>query len=139
MGKITLAEVEYIAFRLAKKLLGIYEPIPDFSTRYPNVLESCIATPFLNFYNKSAYPGLISKASIFFYLMIKNHPFKNGNKRIAVTSLFVLLSKNKKWLKVNYYELYKFTLWIAESPAGLKDEVVKVVEKFIKSHIVNLR
>jgi len=34
------------------------------------------------------YPTLVSKASFLFYLMIKNHPFQNGNKRIAITTLF---------------------------------------------------
>jgi hypothetical protein len=40
---ITVKEVEYIAFRLAKELLSFNEPIPDFSTRFPNILESCLA------------------------------------------------------------------------------------------------
>jgi len=37
---ITVADVEYLAFRLAKEHLFFDEPIPDFSTRFPNVLES---------------------------------------------------------------------------------------------------
>ncbi|QQG42451.1 MAG: Fic family protein [Candidatus Giovannonibacteria bacterium] len=45
------------------------------------VLESCLATPFHSFGGKSAYKGLIGKASMLFYLLVKNHPFQNGNKR----------------------------------------------------------
>ena len=89
MKIITLREVEYIAVRLAQEMLSFNEPIPDFSTRFPNILESCLATPFQVFSGRSLYPSLISKASIFFYLMIKNHPFQNGNKRIAMTALFL--------------------------------------------------
>jgi len=136
--KITVKDVEYIAFRLAKELLEFDEPIPNFSTRFPNILESCLSVPFAEFFGKKFYPSVISKASILFYLMIKNHPFQNGNKRIAITTLFVFLYKNRKWLKVDTYELYNFTVWIASSPAELKNEVVKAIESFLRLHLVAL-
>jgi death-on-curing family protein len=136
MREITIAEVEYIAHRLAKELLEFGEPIPDFSTRFPNILESCLAVPFQKFTRKDVYKGLIAKASILFYLLIKNHPFQNGNKRIAITCLFVFLYKNQKWLKVDEKELYNFAVWVAQSPAGLKDEVVRGIEKFLKTFLV---
>ena len=138
MKIITVKEVEYIAFRLAKELLSFNEPIPDFSTRFPNILESCLSVPFQTFEVKSLYPTLISKASILFYLMIKNHPFQNGNKRIAMTTLFVFLYKNKKWLKVDTQELYNFTVWVASSPPSVKDQTVKAIEKFLRGHLVDL-
>jgi len=138
MKSITLAEVEYLAFRLARELLSYSEPIPDFSTRFPNILESCLAVPFQKFNKKDVYIGLVEKASILFYLMIKNHPFQNGNKRIAMTTLFVLLFKNKKWQKVDNQELYNFALWVAQSPAKLENEVVRGIEKFLKIYLVSL-
>ena len=138
MKTITVKEVEYIAFRLAKELLSFNEPTPDFSTRFPNVLESCLSVPFQIFGGKSLYPTLVSKAAILFYLMIKNHPFQNGNKRIAMTTLFVFLYKNKKWLKVDTQELYNFTVWVASSPPSVKDQTVKAIEKFLRDHLVNL-
>ncbi len=136
MKKISLAEVEYIAFRLAKELMSFNEPIPDFSTRFPNILESCLATPFQQFGKKDVYSGFIAKAAVLFYLMIKNHPFQNGNKRIAMTTLFVFLYKNKKWLRVDSMELYNFAVWVAQSPPRLKNETIKAVEKFLKTYLV---
>ena len=138
MKTVTLKEVEYIAFKLAREQLSFDEPIPDFSTRFPNVLESCLATPFQSFGGKSLYPTLVSKASILFYLLIKNHPFQNGNKRIAMTVLFVFLYRNKKWLEVDTQELYNFTVWVAQSPPTVKDETVKAIQKFLKNYLVNL-
>ncbi len=138
MKGITVREVEYTAFRMAQELLAYNEPIPDFSTRFRNILESCLATPFQTFSGKSLYPGLLSKAGILFYLMIKNHPFQNGNKRIAMTTLFVLLHKNGKWLKVDTQELYNFTVWVALSPHRVKEEVVSAIERFLKIHMVEL-
>ncbi len=137
MKTITIKEVEYTAFRLAKELSTYNEPIPDFGTRFPNILESCLATPFQRFSKKSLYPGLISKASILFYLMLKNHPFQNGNKRIAVTTLLVFLFMNKKWIKADIQEMYNFAVWIAQSPPQFKEEVVKAISKFLKTHLIN--
>jgi death-on-curing family protein len=137
MKSIHVKEVEYIAFRLAKEMLAFDEPIPDFSSRRPNILESCLATPFQSFSKKSLYPGFIHKASILFYLLSKNHPFQNGNKRIAMTTLFVFLYKNKKWIKVDTQELYNFTVWVAQSPPKVKEETVKAIKKFLKTYMVD--
>ncbi len=135
---LTLAEVEYTAYKLAKQFMEWDEPIPSFESRYPHVLESCLLIPFQTFGRKNLYPGLIEKAAILFYLMIKNHPFENGNKRIAMTTLFVFLHKNKKWLKVDNQELYNFAKWVASSNPKLKDETVAAIRKFIKTYLSDL-
>ena len=70
--------------------------------------------------------------------MIKNHPFQNGNKRIAMIYLFVFLYKNEKWINVDTKELYNFTMWIAQSPPKAKEETVKATENFLSAHIINL-
>jgi len=134
---ITVSDVEYLAFRLAKQRLSFDEPIPDFSTRFPHILESCVLTPFQTFSGKALYPSLVAKASVLFYLMIKNHPFQNGNKRIAITTLLVFLLFNSKWIRVDTQELYNFTVWVAQSPSGFKDQVVDAIQKFIRKHLVN--
>ena len=137
--KLSIAEVEYTAFTLARELMTYDEPIPDFTTRFPNILESCLAVPFQTFERKPFYKGIIGKAAILFYLMIKNHPFQNGNKRIAMTTLFVFLHKNKKWLKVDNKELYNFAVWVAESNPRLKKNTVQAVETFLNTYLVKLK
>jgi death-on-curing family protein len=138
MQKITITEVENIAVRLAQEMLAFNEPIPDYSTRFPNILESCIATPFQSFDRKSLYPTLIAQASMVFYLMIKNHPFQNGHKRIAMMTLLYFLYKNGKWIKISTIELYNFTMWISQSPAKLNDETVTAIKKFLQMYLVEL-
>ena len=134
---ITIDMIKYLAHRLAANTMSWDEPIPDFETRYPNILESSIAAPFQRFIGKDLYKGLIGKGAVLFYLMIKNHPFQNGNKRIAVATLLIYLFINKKWIKVDTKELYNFAVWVAKSPPGLKDPVVAAVMQFIKKHIVD--
>ena len=133
--RVTVKDVEQITHKMAQELLTFNKPIPNFSTRAPNILESCLAAPFQTFGGKFLYPGFLTRASMLFYLLIKNHPFENGNKRIAITTLFTFLFANKKWLVADVRELYNFTLWIAQSPAQFKDEAVKAIEKFLRKHI----
>ena len=135
---ITVADVENISLRLAKELFSDDEPIPDFGTRYPGKLESCVVTPFMRFSGKALYPTLVDKAAILFYLMIKKRPFVNGNKRIAVTTLLTFLHRNKKWLKVDEEELYNVTVWVAMSLPESKDEVVAALRKFMRNRLVDL-
>ena len=135
---ITLQEIEFVAYRLAKQKLMFDEPIPDFSTRYPDKLESCLAMPFMRIAGKDCYPSFVDKASMLFYLMIKNRPFKNGNKRIAITTLLVFMLSNNKWIKVNQMEFYNFTIWVASSPAMLKDATVKGIKDFIGKYMVDV-
>jgi death-on-curing protein len=137
--RVTVKEVAHITFKMAQELLSFNEPIPDFSTRTPNILESCLATPFQTFGGKFLYPGFLTRASMLFYFMIKNHPFENGNKRIAITTLFTFLFANNKWLIADIQELYNFTVWVAQSPTQFKDEVVKAIEKFLKTHIKEIK
>lgn len=137
--EITIKDVEYVAFVLAQKHMTYNEPIPDFITRFPNVLESCLITPFQKFEKKPFYKGLTGKAAILFYLMIKNHPFQNGNKRIAMTALFLFLRKNNKWLRVDQKELYNFAVWVAESNPKLKDGTVQAIIRFFNTYLINLK
>ncbi|PIQ86180.1 MAG: type II toxin-antitoxin system death-on-curing family toxin [Candidatus Omnitrophica bacterium CG11_big_fil_rev_8_21_14_0_20_45_26] len=137
MIRLSVSEVEHIAFVLAKEILEFNEPIPDFSTRYPNVLESSLETPWQSFAGKALYPTLVHKAGALFYLMIKNHPFQNGNKRIAMTTLLVFLKLNRKWVKVNAHELYQFTMWIAASPPKSKAGTVQIIHDFIRQHLID--
>lgn len=136
MKNISVEIIEYTAHTLAVKTMSWDEPIPPFETRYPNVLESCVAMPFQVFAKKHLYHGLVGKAAILFYLIIKNHPFQNGNKRIAVTTLLVFLSINKKWLKIDNQKLYNFSIGVAQSLPELKKETVLGIEKFIKLYLI---
>lgn len=135
---VTIAEVEQIAYDLAKELMSWNGPILKFDTRFPGVLESSLTIPFQKFGDKFLYKTFLDRAAILFYLMIKNHPFRNGNKRIAMTTLFYFLHKNERWMKVDNQELYNFARWVADSNAKLKDAAIEGIKTFLKAYIINL-
>ena len=136
MKNIKLKDVEHVAFILAQEHMVFDEPIPNFSTRFPNALESCIAMPFMKYGGKDLYRGLLGKAAVLLYLIIKNHPFQNGNKRIAIMTTLTYLAKNEKWLNVENIEFYKMTIWIAESLPVVKNAAIEGIEAFFKKHLV---
>ena len=134
--KLTIQEIEYVAYSMAKKFMEWDEPIPSFGSRFPNLLESCIQQPFVVVGGEHAYRGLIGKATILFYLMIKNHPFENGNKRIAITTLLFFLSKHDKWLEISNQAMYIFAKEVAESGPKEKDKTVTKIQKILEAFIV---
>jgi hypothetical protein len=40
-------------------------------------------------------------------------------------------------LKADTQELYNFTLWVAQSPSQLKEQIVSAIQKFIQNHLAN--
>lgn len=139
MKPITVKEVELVAFELAKQQMEWDEPIPDFGSRFPRILESCLANAFQTYAKRDLYPKLIDKTAIIFYQMIKNHPFLNGNKRIAVTTLLTFLYLNDKWISVSNEQMYQLAVWVAEGQAEFKDGVVLAIKNFLRKNLTDSR
>ena len=132
---IQVGDFENLCFRLAQEHFKFDQPIPAFITRNPGILESCLKTPLQRFDGKDLYPGFIDKISILFYLMIKNHPFRNGNKRIAVASLFVVLYLNKLWLSTKPLGLRDLAEYVSTSDRKNKSSVVMKISRFTAKNI----
>jgi death-on-curing family protein len=137
MIPITIKEVEHLAHIMAQKFMEWNEPIPDFETRYPGILEGCLGNTFQTFDKKDLYKTLNRKAAILFYTMIKDHPFVNGNKRIAVTTMLVFLYLNGKWLSISKEDLYELSLQVASTNPRFKDGVVNTLDGLIKRYMID--
>ena len=70
------------------------EPMTAFAEHDISLLESALNNPKQTFEEQELYPILSKKAAILYYGLIKNHPFKNGNKRTATASMMVFLAIN---------------------------------------------
>ena len=135
---IDITDFEFVCFRLAKELVTFSEPIPDYNTRDNSLLESALSAPKHTFDEKDLYPSFEEKASILFYSMVKNHPFVNGNKRIAVMTLLVFLALNRKWLKIRPIDLYELAIITASSSPKDRDFILEENQKLIKKYIIDL-
>jgi len=113
------------------------DPIPAFSDRSIPLLDSALTLPRQAFGGRELYPTLPEKASILFYGIIQNHPFENGNKRIATASLLVFLYVNDYLLNAPQSVLAEKAIWIARAgEKGLKkDDIVPKLTEWIEQHV----
>jgi death-on-curing protein len=76
-------------------------------------LESAAARPAMTFDGEDLYPDLAAKAAALMYLLVMNHPFVDGNKRVgaAASELFVLV--NDSQLEATDEEFEKIALAVA--------------------------
>lgn len=127
-------DVKLVCFDYAKTRLAENEPIPDFSTRYAGKLESVLAAPKTMIGGKLVYESSSFQAAVLFYEMIKQHPFVNGNKRIACVTLLVFLVLNGYWLKTNRLELYETAKSVASSNVKDRKNVLNSISRFVEKN-----
>lgn len=94
-------------------------------------LESCLRVPQQTMFGNDLYPDLASKAAIMFLLLIKNHPFRDGNKRTATLAMLDLLERNGYTLDATNDELYQFTMNVATSVLD-KDQITNWIRSRLK-------
>ena len=101
-------------------------------------LKEIIGTIYQSFDGKDLYPTIEEKAANFLYLIIKNHVFIDGNKRIAATLFIyflefynILYIENKQIIDNN--TLVAITLLIAESNPKEKTILTDLVMNFLNN------
>ena len=101
-------------------------------------LKEIIGTIYQSFDGKDLYPTIEEKAANFLYLIIKNHVFIDGKKRIAATLFIyflefynILYIENKQIIDNN--TLVAITLLIAESNPKEKNILTDLVMNFLNN------
>lgn len=133
---LSLDDFEIIVNQLRDAREEFSEDLPPFDTRYANRLESIINQIQSNYFGVELYPDLEEKASMLFYLINKNHPFLNGNKRIAVMALFVFLSLNREEIYFDEETINNELFEIATITASSLPEQIEVILEMLttKTH-----
>ncbi len=108
-----------------------------FGKQSGNKLESIISSLYQTFNSKELYSIIEAKAAHLLYLIIKDHPFVDGNKRIA-SFLFVYFLDSNNYLyrqtgerKINDNALTALALLIAESKPKEKDQLISLVAQIL--------
>ncbi|AXP79922.1 Toxin Doc [Mariniflexile rhizosphaerae] len=94
------------------------------------LLLSALNRPFQTFDDKDLYPSVIDKASAIFESIIINHPFIDGNKRMAYAFMRILLNEEGFNLDATQDEKYNFV--IEASKGNMNFESIK---NWILKHI----
>ncbi len=111
-----------------------------FANEKDDSFKSSIGQIYQTFAGKDLYSSVEEKAAMLLYLVVKNHSFSDGNKRIAAMLFLWFMEKNgilygedgRKRIADN--TLVALTLMIAESRTEEKDVMVKVVVNLINKN-----
>ena len=101
-------------------------------------LESIIYNIYQSFDGQDIYKSIEEKAANFLYLVVKNHVFIDGNKRIAATlfiyflNFYGILYKNGMQI-IDNNTLAALTLLIAESNPKEKEVIIDLVMNFLNN------
>lgn len=86
-------------------------------------LEAAIARPYATFDMMDLYPGAIEKAAAICESLIINHPFIDGNKRIAYAAMkLILLDAN---LNISAHWLDSYDIIIKASQGLIRFDEIK--------------
>lgn len=85
------------------------------------LLESAAARPWASFGGEDLHPGLLRKAAALFDGLIRNHPFVDGNKRIALASTGLFLERNGRRFVATNEDAESFTLTAADEHLSLEE------------------
>jgi prophage maintenance system killer protein/predicted transcriptional regulator len=108
-----------------------------FGNEKDGSFRSSIATIYQTFDGVELYPSVEEKAAMLLYLVVKNHSFSDGNKRIAAFLFLWFLSGNAILYKpdgsllIGNNTLVALTLMIAESRPEEMEVMIKVVVNLI--------
>ena len=137
-GKTSNEKITYNECLAIIKELRFNEESNLFAIERNNGLESIINNIYQTFDNKDIYPSIEEKAANFIYMIVKNHVFIDGNKRIAAT-LFIyflfyydILYKDSIQV-IDNNTLTALTLLIAESNPKEKEIIVDLIMNFLNN------
>jgi len=122
---LTVAEVLRIHERVVEAHGGGLE------LRDRGLLESAVAMPQAQFGGQYLHADFAAMAAAYLFHLCKNHPFIDGNKRVALaaTELFIVL--NDHWLEASDDELVELTLSVADGSTA-KESLTEFVRRHIR-------
>ena len=125
------------AMEAIQSLKEKFKESPLFGVEKDKSFHSSIGQIYQTWDGQELYPSVEEKAAMLLYLVVKNHSFVDGNKRIAAT-LFLWFLQNNGILyrpdgtkRIADGTLVALTLLIAESRMDEMDILVKVVVNLI--------
>ena len=138
-GTDSLKQIKYEDCKLIIENLKFNEKSNLFAVERDRGLEAIIGNIYQSFDGEYIYKSVEEKAANFLYLIVKNHVFVDGNKRIAATLFIyflefynILYKDNKQVIDNN--TLAALTLLIAESNPKEKDILVDLVTNFLNNN-----
>ncbi len=135
-GSVDARQIKYEDCIEIIKELKFNEKSDLFARERDKGLQSIINNVYQSFDGKDVYKTIEEKAANFLYIIVKNHTFIDGNKRIAATlfiyflNFYHLLYKEDRQI-IDNNTLVALTLLIAESNPKEKEIIIDLVTNFL--------
>jgi death-on-curing family protein len=132
-GRVVHALGHEEALRIVAQLRARFAASDVFGVEKDEGLASALGAVMQTFDGRDLYVGLEEKAAQLLYLLVKNHAFVDGNKRIAAALFLWFLERNGALLRadgtprISDGALVALTLMIAESRPQERDVLVRIV------------
>jgi len=137
-GNIDERKIEYKECIQVINKLRFNEESSLFAVERDKGLESIIGNIYQSFDGQDIYKSIEEKGANFLYLIVKNHVFTDGNKRIAATlfiyflNFYGILYKDGEQT-IDNNTLTALTLLIAESNPKEKEVIIDLVMNFLNN------
>jgi prophage maintenance system killer protein len=137
-GNIDERKIEYKECIEVINKLRFNEESSLFAVERDKGLESIISNIYQSFDGQDIYKSIEEKGANFLYLIVKNHVFTDGNKRIAATlfiyflNFYGILYKDGEQT-IDNNTLTALTLLIAESNPKEKEVIIDLVMNFLNN------
>lgn len=135
--KINYQDALSVIKKIKSELITKKEASQIFGQEQDNNLKAILGNIYQTFEGEELYPSLEEKAAHLLYFIIKDHPFSDGNKRIASFLFIYYLDKNNFLYKksgerkINDNALTSLALLIAVSDPKDKDKMIKIVTNLL--------
>jgi death-on-curing protein len=90
----------------------------DPGIRDPGLLQSALAMPRASLGGQYLHGTLFEMAAAYFFHLVKNHAFVDGNKRLGLAATIAFLGMNAWWLEADEEELVELVLRVAKGELG---------------------
>ncbi len=138
-GKFILKYEEAINVisEIKKDLIAKKEASDFFGRENSDKFKGILGNIYQTFDRKELYPSLEEKSAHLLYFIIKDHPFVDGNKRIASFLFVYYLDKNDFLYrstgekKINNNTLTALAILIAISNPSEKDKLIKIITNLL--------
>lgn len=97
--------------------------------RDEGLLHSALAQPEATFQDEYLHPNIYSMAATYLFHLCSNHPFIDGNKRVATVCALVFLEMNDYELEVDVDILEDITIKTASGEKS-KDELIEFFKNY---------
>ena len=95
--------------------------------RDENLLDSALEQPKATYQGEYLHDSLLKMAAAYGYHLCNNHPFIDGNKRIAFVAMDTFLQKNNLEITASEKETYKMMIQVASGKLS-KEELTLWLE-----------